>query len=360
MSDFEKRIYFDEASYYMRQFRQNLILLLVTMLVLCACASAVIANNPPITHANTPGEQTETFELPPTDEVEPTQPAEPPTDAVTATPPPPVTEAPQEPTPPVEPPTDTPDAPTQGEEPTTSPDDTPSGTPEATHTPTPSAPTPTSEISGTPTPTPYMTVIPPDEEVEHYVPKTDIKASVGKLSTVRIDGREETFWSYCNEFTLNNVILGDADTAATFKAAWDSEYLYLFVKVTDDTYDVSSDLYTRKDGIEIFFNESNAKTEEYATGDQHYQIARDGNIQYGNGASENLIRYKVIETEDGYLAEIAIAFVLEEGARDSVVGLDIRINDSFGEGKRDFIVQWSDTTLLTYTNLSKIGTLILR
>ncbi len=353
MSDFEKRFYFDEASYYMRQFRQNLILLLVTMFVLGACASAVIANDPPITHANTPGEQTETIELPPTDDAEPTQPAEVPTNTVTATPPPPVTEAPQEPTTPVEPPTDTPDAPTQGEEPTVPPVDTPSETPDATSTPTP-------EVTGTPTPTPYMTVIPPDEEKEHYVAKTDIKASVGKLSTIRVDGREETFWSYCNEFTLNNVILGDADTAATFKAAWDSEYLYLFVKVTDDTYDVSSELYTRKDGIEIFFNESNAKTEEYATGDQHYQIARDGSIQYGNGASENLIRYKVIETEDGYLAEIAIAFVLEEGTRDSLVGLDIRINDSFGEGMRDYIVQWSDTTLLTYTDLSKIGTMILR
>lgn len=345
----------------MRQFRQNLILLLVTMFVICACAAAVISNNPPITHANTTTDDIQAQELPP-DQNEPTMPQEIPNETATPTPPPPVTEAPTDAPvePPVDTPTESPDVPTQGEVPTTSPDDIPEGTPGATHTPTPSEPTPTSEISGTPTPTPYMTVIPPDEEKEHYVAKTDIKASVGKLSTVRIDGREEAFWGYCNEFTLNNVILGDADTSASFKAAWDSEYLYLLVKVTDDTYDVSSELYTRKDGIEIFFNESNAKSEEYATGDQHYQIARDGNVQYGNGASENLIRYKVIETEDGYLAEIAIAFVLEEGVRDSLVGLDIRINDSFGEGNRDYIVQWSDTTLLTYTDLTKIGTLKLR
>ncbi len=236
---------------------------------------------------------------------------------------------------------------------------TPEVTPDVTLTPEPSG-TPTPSPTKRPTPTPYTAVISPSEEKNYNVSRTDIEASVGKLSTVRVDGKKETFWGYCDAYMLNNVILGEADTSAQFQVAWDSEYLYLYIEVTDKTYDVSSELFTRKDGIEIFVNESNSKGSHYDKGDQHYQIIRDGSLKCGNGASDELIRYSLEEVEEGYVAEVAIAFVLWEGKRGSEIGLDIRINDSFGNGGRDYIVQWSDTTLKTYTDLSKIGTITLR
>lgn len=337
-----------------RQFRQNFIIFLAMFFVAATCAAAA-------SEAPTPEPTITVSEVASTDTPapEPQVPTEAPTETPTDTP------APVSPTEAV---TATPEI-TAGITPEITSEITEGVTPEPTvsteATPSPEAsPTvtgnPTPTATKAPTPTPYVTVIPPDEEKDYYVTRTDVEASVGKLSTVRVDGRKETFWGYCETYVLNNVILGESDTQVAFQTAWDSEYLYLYIEVTDTTYDVSSELFTRKDGIEIFLNESNARTTYYDKGDQHYQIARDGSIHYGNGAAEDLIRYKVVESEDGYVAEVAIAFVLWEGKRGTELGLDIRVNDSFGTGARDYIVQWSDTTLLTYTDLSKIGTITLR
>ncbi len=330
-----------------RQIRQNFIIFLAMFFITAGCCAAA-------SDTNTPTPTVEVVEPTPTETSMPEQqPTESPTEVPTEVP--------------------TPSSPTDSVE------VTPEITEEVTPEPTPEisegiTPEPTVTVDATPTitgkpaptatkaptPTPFVTVIPPDKEKDYYVSRTDVEASVSKLSTVRVDGKKETFWGYCDTYVLNNVILGESNTQVAFQTAWDSEYLYLYIEVTDTTYDVSSQLFTRKDGIEIFLNESNAHTTYYDKGDQHYQIARDGSIHYGSGASEELIRYKVVESEDGYVAEVAIAFVLWEGKRGAELGLDIRVNDSFGNGARDYIVQWSDTTLLTYNDLSKIGTITLR
>ncbi len=289
----------------------------------------------------------------PTGEVSFLTPTEIPTEAPTNTPTPVAS--------PTEAPTNTP-IPTA----TVVPPEVPSATPTLTEAPTatitiaPSEPPLTNKVTKVPTPTPYVSVIPPAPEGNYNVKETDVSATVGGIPTVTIDGVEDALWTFCNEYFLENPVLGTCDGKASFRAMWDSGYLYLWIVVEDSTADVSNELFTRKDCIEIFFNESGGKGAAYEKGDQHYLIARNGEVKFGNGAGEDLISFVTKETENGYVAEVALAFVLQEGEKDASVGLDIRINDSHGKGSRDSILQWSDTSLMTYTDLSKIGTITFR
>lgn len=266
--------------------------------------------------------------------------------------------------------TDTPTVePTPEDTPVPTPTPIPTLTPAPSPTETPlltSTPTPTQSVSGTPTPTlsptstPYATIIPPDEDTQYWVKETDIKATVAGKPKLVIDGTAEAEWNRFVSVPLQNISWGKKGAAASFQLTWDSDYLYLLITVDDSTPDFDSEIFTRKDSVEIFLNENGEKPAAYAAGDQHYLISRNGEIKAGNGGDERTLRYAVCQTPTGYVLETAIPFQTIQAESGMSIGLDIRINDSQGKGKRDFILQWSDTSMNTHTDLSGIGTVILR
>lgn len=263
-------------------------------------------------------------------------------------------------------------APTEGPSPTAEPtadvtptpaDETPTPVPSVTQgaTPTdgPSA-TPTPTVEATPTPTPYAIVIPPDKETHYNVKETKKAANVSALPAVNVDGTAEELWSWYPVTQLENTAWGESGASGSFQIVWTRSTLYVLVHVTDTTYDVSSELFSRKDCVEVFLNESGTLPAEYGAGDQHYLVSRKGEIKYGSGGDEAGFRAAVSETGDGYLVEMAIPFQTIQAAQGTVLGFDVRINDSQGKGNRDFMMQWSDTSMRTHVDLSQIGTITLQ
>lgn len=303
------------------------------------------------------GEPSPTAEATPTPEPTPTEeplPTAAPTEEATPTP-----------TPVEEVPTTAPDptaAPTEGVTPTPA-DETPTPVPSVTQGPKPTngptaAPTPT--VEATPTPTPYAVVIPPDKETHYNVKETKKAANVSALPAVNVDGTAEELWSWYSPVALENTAWGESGASGSFQILWTKSTLYVLVRVTDTTYDVSSELFSRKDCVEVFLNENGTLPAEYGAGDQHYLVSRKGEIKYGSGGDEAGFRAAVSETEDGYLVEMAIPFQTIQASQGTVIGFDVRINDSQGKGNRDYMMQWSDTSMRTHVDLSQIGTITLR
>ncbi len=190
--------------------------------------------------------------------------------------------------------------------------------------------------------------------------ETNKKAGAGGIPKLVIDGKAEDMWNRFADIPLENVAWGEKGASASFRMTWDSEMLYLFITVNDKTPNRDSDFFTRKDSVEIFLNENGNKPGEYGAGDQHYRIGAGGELSVGNGGDADTLRYVVVDTENGYSIEAAVPFQTIQPTGGEVIGLDIRINDSQGKDTRDFILQWSDTSIMTHVDLSHVGTVTLR
>lgn len=257
--------------------------------------------------------------------------------------------------------TDTP-VPTQaGNTPTASATPSPQKTPTPVLTGTPT-PTVTEGPTATPTGTPYATVIPPVLNETYPEPKSVSDKSVTSKSpsVVKIDGIYDEVWDGIEAIQIQNVSWGESGASGCFKVYWDKNTLYVLVDVNDDTPDTASDRFTRQDCVEIFVNESGTKPETYGEGDSHFKVNRDGEVEYGNGADDSIIDFAVIPKDDGYMVEASVTFTTMNPVFGQAIGFDVRINDSQGNQYRDYMLQWSDTSMYTYEDLSKIGTLYLK
>lgn len=237
----------------------------------------------------------------------------------------------------------------------------------ATNTPTPvvtkkPTPTVTKGPTHTPTGTPYATVVPPKEDDWFPAPNGTSDKSVTSKSpaVVKVDGIYDEVWDSIEFVDIKNVSWGESGATGKFKVYWDKQSLFILVDVEDFTPDTASDRFTRQDCVEIFINENGTKPEIYGEGDCHFKINSVGAIEYGNGANEEIVEYKVIPRASGYMIEISVEFTTISPVFGQAIGFDVRVNDSHGDQYRDYMIQWSDTSMYTYTDLSKIGTLYLK
>lgn len=91
----------------------------------------------------------------------------------------------------------------------------------------------------------------------------------------------------------------------------------------------------------------------------HFKINRAGEVEYGNNADEGTFKYGVYNEDTGYKVEVGIPFA-NNVVFGQAIGLDIRVNDSKSDQFRDYMIQWSDTSMYTYDDLSLIGTVNLK
>ena len=167
-------------------------------------------------------------------------------------------------------------------------------------------------------------------------------------------------WDSAMVVPLKNTAYGTKGAEASFRMLHDETNLYIRVNVKDETLDTDSPLMTRKDGVELFVNFDSEKPLKYRAGcDMHFRIGRDGELSCESGADENSIRYEVRSDESGY-SVCACIRIPEAMLSTTEIGFDLHVNDSFGTQMRDYIVVWSDISLLTYSNLSKVGTVYLK
>ena len=185
--------------------------------------------------------------------------------------------------------------------------------------------------------------------------------NTGRFPSPVIDGEDEELWSISQAFPLQNPAWGDKGTEAEFRILWDTGKVYLKIDVKDATPNSEGMVMTRKDCVEVFLCGDGTKSDKYREGkDLHIRIGRDGALECGNGINASAVTYQVKSNESGYTVEVMLPAPKESMVCGGFLGLDIHVNDSEGEGQRNRILTWSDTSLMTYTDLSAVGTINLK
>ncbi|MGB3801481.1 MAG: sugar-binding protein, partial [Lewinella sp.] len=185
-----------------------------------------------------------------------------------------------------------------------------------------------------------------------------------------VDGTMESTWDQAQIYDLDQVSTGTvssaADLSASYRTMWDDDYLYLLVNVVDDVIVpvANPDQPWNFDGVEIYLDATNDKTESYNGNDRQvlygYGTAEPVGVS-GSMALPNMLGART-DTEGGYLVEMAFAWA-DLGVTPSegvYLGLDVAVadNDSLGGDREGKLGWWSDTDL-NYTRPANFGTALL-
>ena len=155
-------------------------------------------------------------------------------------------------------------------------------------------------------------------------------------------------------------VLGQSGSTGLVKTLWDSQYLYLYAIVTDKLLSKAANNAYEQDSFEVFIDQNNAKTTTYQVDDGQYRINFDNETTFNGGASPDLLTSATKITPDGYIVELAIKFDAIEPQEGMLIGFDVQVNnDENGNGIRDSVVTWNDSTHQGYQNTSGLGVLLL-
>ena len=182
-----------------------------------------------------------------------------------------------------------------------------------------------------------------------------------------IDGLFDEAYHEADFITLDHLIFGSLsstkDLAAAYKALWDTNNLYIIVKVMDDIPGVEYGYVYDRDQVVINLDIGNEKLTSYDENDFQIEFTRNetnlsgmvGNLA-GNGAAD--IKFKFNENPEGYNLEIKLPWsVLSvdgtlEGKK---FGFDIRVRDNDGATQKESVVSWKAYEEATVTKPDVFG-----
>jgi hypothetical protein len=180
-----------------------------------------------------------------------------------------------------------------------------------------------------------------------------------------IDGNPENAWAGVPSHTIEHVTYApassDADLSARFKAMYDKEALYILVDVTDDQLRSDSAEFWLDDGVEVFIDADNSKSDVYGENDYQYHFDWDSSSPAVGEAHHNKtagVQYAFARTDDGYRLEAKFPWsmlgaVPNAGTR---IGLDIHVNDDDDGGDRDTKRMWCAERDVAWQNPQAFGT----
>lgn len=177
--------------------------------------------------------------------------------------------------------------------------------------------------------------------------------------SIVVDGIVEPEWDNATSFDIKVVAEGVAMEGSTFKAKWDSEYLYVLMNVVDDLLNDDSKSPWEQDSIEVFIDQNNAKLASYDDDDAQYRISFN-NYQTTNGGDIDKLISKPSITENGYLVEIAIPVHPAYLKSETLLGFDVQVNNADASGKRVGMRNWVNDTNLGYQDPSGFGVIQLK
>ena len=153
--------------------------------------------------------------------------------------------------------------------------------------------------------------------------------------TPKIDGQIDKMWESIPAEKLKNVVLGEAespsDLSATFKAVWDEKQLYLLIQVSDDILSKQGENAYERDGVEIYIDSNNSKSQFYGADDFHFRYNwNEDKVQVEKNEIILQIECAQQNTENGYTAEIAFpwAALSCQPKVDQFIGFDLHVNDN--------------------------------
>lgn len=180
---------------------------------------------------------------------------------------------------------------------------------------------------------------------------------------LNIDGIKDSAWISITKHKLNNNVAGqktdEDDLAGYFLTLWDSRNIYFFIEVTDDIISTASDIDYARDGIEIYFDADNSKSDHYGENDFQFRyVINEDNIYPVIGEYKNEIKCAKQTTGSGYKMEVAISWdslgIIPKESE--FVGLDIHINDN-DSNRRENKIAWYASRDNSYQSPRFFGTL---
>lgn len=221
-----------------------------------------------------------------------------------------------------------------------------------------------------------------------YLHKTAIAS---QITDITIDGvADEGYWDNMTAYPIDIVVndLGpddDSDLKATYKVAWDSEFLYLLTEVTDEsivTWSADDEMARaewKMDNIEIFTNPDNAHGERLGDDGTQFRFnpgeGADVNHISGGGYGVGLAvdgalddyEYAQTISGDGYVIEGKIPWwaIIPDGMDvtpgiGSSIGFDVNIGDADDESAetpREHITSWAMNWTDGWKNTTRYGLL---
>ncbi|GGG22704.1 endo-1,4-beta-xylanase [Paenibacillus abyssi] len=173
-----------------------------------------------------------------------------------------------------------------------------------------------------------------------------------------IDGEKDAIWTDAQQLTTGRFAQGLSGATAKFWTMWDENHLYVYAEVSDPLLSDASANAWEEDSIEIFVDQNNGKTTFYQSDDGQYRVNFNNVQSYGGNASSETFETVTKIVDGGYIVEAAIKLGFITPAIDTIIGFDLQVNnDQDGNGSRDSVAIWSDTTGQSYTNTSKLGVL---
>lgn len=183
---------------------------------------------------------------------------------------------------------------------------------------------------------------------------------------ITIDGSIDAEWNSAEVMPVSasklliGTIANSADLSGMFKALWDNTYLYILADINDDTrVNDSPDIY-EDDGVEVYVDINNDKSQTYGANDAQYTFAWDNGTTVGvlpEGRSTTAITYSVVAKTGGYIVEARIPWSTMQGnpSINQYMGIDFMINDDDDTGSRDSKLSWNSATDNAWENPSLFG-----
>ena len=174
-----------------------------------------------------------------------------------------------------------------------------------------------------------------------------------------IDGVEDPgVWSLSNpEIQTLKQVTGTDTAIGSAKLLYKGNVLYVFMHVVDPVLDNANSNPWEKDSVEIYVDNTNAKSSGYRVDDMQIRINYSNEVSFGSGDTEANQRARLTSAtqivSDGYVVEAAIS-LLGGGGVNSYIGLDVQVNDAQG-GARVGIRNWADPTNAGYLSPSHWG-----
>ncbi|MBA7615042.1 Endo-1,4-beta-xylanase A [subsurface metagenome] len=138
--------------------------------------------------------------------------------------------------------------------------------------------------------------------------------------TAEIDGKEDEIWQF-DEYFPNPPASENLD--AEVKTLWDKKYLYILLKVSDESPG-------KDDAIVFFIDEKNEKSDSLDENDRIMEFSLNSDWKDTKDSVFN-------KTDSGYIFEARIPFEYIEGSEDISMGLDIQVKNG-----DQLSIKWND------------------
>jgi len=138
--------------------------------------------------------------------------------------------------------------------------------------------------------------------------------------TAVIDGKEDEIWQFAEYFPN---LPASQDLNVEAKALWDKEYLYILLKVSDESPG-------QDDAVVIFIDEKNDRSDSLNENNRIIEFALNYDWKDTKDAAFN-------KTDSGYIFETRVPFEYIEGSESITMGSDIQVKN----GDQVF-VKWND------------------